>query len=208
MVRPKSFTIRRSEELARIYSTLNNELFCNALPDVLLSLAFKVRGATQYIQKAHTDKATTQVFGEILIEQELINRGLVDLCKALTREMIHLYQLQCGLDKPNRRTHNKEWVSIAHNLGFETDKPYGNTIKLTPTLEGRFMKAVATIKQMNLPLPSNATQYAPGSDGSEPPKDRNLAVWLCPCGKSKIRGSNETSVKCCHCNRKLTKQQS
>ena len=206
MSKIKGVTVRRSEGLERIWQVLNSELFGGKLPDVMIAPIFKLRTDSKLLQKAHSDDVSGELKYEVQINAQLLINGTVDVCQALFCEQLHLWELAQTLKPPTERYRSGYWVNLARELGFEADKDCGRYVKLTPRIDGFFMKAVSKVDEMKLPLPTNATQYDQKPEDEPQKKDKNLQKWVCPECEMNVRGASGINVLCGVHRRKLVLQ--
>lgn len=133
---------------------------------------------------------------EINICAEHIARSFVDVVETLLHEMVHLYNLQSGVQDTSRGGfyHNQKFADAARKHGLDVKKTanygYSNT-----SLSAETKAFVMGLGDTKFELYRRPTVKAVGSK-----KNQSSRKYVCPCCGTIIRATREVNVICGDCN--------
>lgn len=194
------------EKLESLFSIFNEKFYGSELETPVITVSpDTTKGAygwcTAWKAWKKAEDADTGYY-EINICAEHLTRSFKELCATLLHEMVHLYNLQNGIQDTSRggTYHNKKFKEIAeqHGLVIEQHQKYGWTLTNLNNETEQF------IEQMNnegfvLYRDSAAKIKRKASKQSS-------RKYVCPgCGLI-IRSTKEVHVQCMDCEMKLEKE--
>ena len=158
------------------------------------------RGAYGWCSVQEVWKTEREMYREINICAEYLDRPMTEVCATMLHEMAHLYNLLHEVEDTsnNGYYHNMKFKATAeaHGLRIEKHQKYGWTITtLAPEAE-------AWVKETLGDEAINASRLPEGGAGKEKgkkPKNRSIK-YVCPeCGAI-IRATKEVNVLCGDCD--------
>lgn len=158
------------------------------------------RGAYGWCSVQEVWKTEREMYREINICAEYLDRPMTEVCATMLHEMAHLYNLLHEVEDTsnNGYYHNMKFKATAeaHGLLIEKHQKYGWTITtLTPEAE-------AWVKETLGDEAINASRLPEGGAGKEKgKKSKNRSIkYVCPeCGAI-VRSTKEVSVVCGDCD--------
>ena len=189
------------EELESLFSKFNTRFFSGALEKPVISVSQDhTRGSYGWctLWKACQDGTESGEFYEINLCAEYLNRPFEETCSTLIHEMVHLKNLQDGVQDTSRSGtyHNKKFKKAAETTGaltVEKGSKYGwHITKLSPEGEA-FVKSLGK-NGFTLVRPKVPRLKGSRKGGSSSRK------YVCPdCGII-IRATKEICVICGECD--------
>lgn len=188
-----------------LFSKFNERFYNNELQTPVITVSpDTTKGAYGWCTswKAWKEGDDSEGYYEINMCAEHLNRPFEETCGTLLHEMVHLWNLQVGVQDTSRggTYHNKKFKEAAEQRGLIIDQhpKYGWTItKLNE-------EAVAFIKGMDeegFKLYRSKILQIKKSGGSSSRK------YVCPCCGTIIRATKEVNVKCGDCNCEFEEEQ-
>ena len=187
-------------ELESLFSTFNKALFEGKLEQPVITVSpDNTRGAYGWCTgwKAWQDGTKEGGFYEINLCAEYLNRPFEETCSTLIHEMVHLKNLQDGVQDTSRSGlyHNKKFKDAAEATGaliVEKGEKYGwHVTKLSPDGE-------AFVKGLGKDGFSLVRPKVPSLKGSS--SKQSSRKYVCPCCGAIIRATKEVRVICADCN--------
>lgn len=190
------------EKLENLFSKANDRFYNGELQKPVITVSpDSTKGAygwcTAYKAWKNIDsKDDKDGFYEINICSEYLTRPFEQVVGTLLHEMVHLYNLQKGIQDTSRggKYHNKKFKEIAeqHGLHIEKDSTYGWTITTLNDEGQEFVKSFADFKfeLFRKKLPKI------GKTASK----QSSRKYVCPCCGTIIRATKEVHVVCGDCD--------
>lgn len=193
------------EELHRAFKMFNENLFNNELPEP--AILIQSRGNKKLtlgwctVEKVWKNEATHEERYEINLVAEALNRGIYPVMATLLHEMVHLYNLVCGVKDTSRgfTYHNMKFkkVAEAHGLivdhadkiGWSVTKLQGFTMDLIDSYH--FDEKVFSMGRRDLEME--------GAGDRRKKKKTSSRKYICPCCGSSLRTSKDMNVLCGDC---------
>lgn len=189
------------EELESLFSKFNARFFAGELEKPVITVSpDHTRGAYGWCTgwKAWQDGAKEGGYYEINLCAEYLNRPFEETCSTLIHEMVHLKNLQDGVQDTSRSGlyHNQKFKSVAEATGalaVEKGSKYGwHITKLSPEGEA-FVKSLGK-NGFSLVRPKIPSLKGSSKSGSSSRK------YVCPCCGTIIRATKEVHVICGECD--------
>lgn len=148
--------------------------------------------------KAWQDGAKEGGYYEINLCAEYLNRNFEETCGTLLHEMVHLQNLQDGVQDTSRSGtyHNKKFkdTAEAHGLTVEKGDKYGwHKTTLNP-------EAVEFVQSLGKNGFSLVRPRPLGLKGSSKGGGSSSRKYVCPCCGTIIRATKEVHVICAECD--------
>ena len=187
-------------ELESLFSTFNKAFFEGKLEQPVITVSpDNTRGAYGWCTgwKAWQDGAKEGGYYEINLCAEYLNRPFEETCCTLIHEMVHLWNLQEGVQDTSRSgTYHNKYFKIAAEahgaLTVEKGSKYGwHITKLSPEGEA-FVKSLGK-NGFSLVRPKVPSLKGSSKSGSSSRK------YVCPCCGTIIRATKEVHVICGEC---------
>lgn len=193
------------QELHRAFKMFNENLFNNELPEP--AILIQSRGNKKLtlgwctVEKVWKNEETHEERYEINLVAEALNRGIYPVMATLLHEMVHLYNLVCGVKDTSRGLtyHNMKFkrVAEAHGLvvdhadkiGWSVTKLQGFTMDLIDSYH--FDKKVFSMGRRDLEME--------GAGDRRKKKKTSSRKYICPCCGSSLRTSRDMNVLCGDC---------
>ena len=188
------------EELESLFSTFNTRFFAGELEQPVITVSpDNTRGAYGWCTgwKAWQDGTKEGGYYEINLCAEHLNRPFEETCSTLIHEMVHLKNLQDGVQDTSRSGlyHNKKFKSVTEETGaliVEKGEKYDwHITKLSPDGEA-FVKGLGK-NGFSLVRPK-----VPSLKGSS--SKQSSRKYVCPCCGAIIRATKEVRVICADCD--------
>lgn len=194
-------------ELESLFSTFNKALFEGKLEQPVITVSpDNTRGAYGWCTgwKAWQDGTKEGGFYEINLCAEYLNRPFEETCCTLIHEMVHLWNLQEGVQDTSRSGtyHNKAFKAAAeaHGLIVEKTAKYGfSTTTLAPA-------ALTFIQSMEKTGFSLVRPKVGGLKGAGS-KKQSSRKYVCPGCGAIIRATKEVHVICGDCELTFEEQE-
>ena len=202
------------EKLESLFSKFNERFFRNELQKPVIAVSpNRRRGAylgwctlwkawrTGYDQPNDEPKVKTGGYYEINMCAEYLARPLEETCSTLLHEMVHLHNLQLGIQDVSRSGlyHNKRFKTAAesHGLIVRKSERYGFC---RTTLNDDAADFVASLNEDTFNL------YRDVFSKTSVPKSSSAKRYVCPggCGLI-IRATRDVRVLCIECGAELIK---
>lgn len=187
-------------ELENLFSKFNERFFNNELEAPVIAVSpDHTRGAYGWCTMWKAWKSgdgENDGHYEINMCAEYLNRPFEETCSTLIHEMVHLLNLQNGVQDTSRSGlyHNRKFKTTAeeHGLVIEKGPKYGwHVTSLSPEAE-EFIKGLGK-SGFSLVRPRVKTLKGSSSSGSSSRK------YVCPCCGTIIRATKEVNVQCGDC---------
>ena len=188
------------DELETLFSKFNKAFFEGKLEKPVITVSpDHTRGAYGWCTgwKAWQDGTKEGGYYEINLCAEYLNRPFEETCGTLIHEMVHLQNLQDGIQDTSRSGtyHNKKFKETAetHGLTVEKGEKYGwhKTALAPEALE--FVQSLGK-KGFTLVRPRPL-----GLKGSSKGGGSSSRKYVCPCCGTIIRATKEVHVLCGEC---------
>ena len=188
------------EELESLFSKFNTRIFAGKLEQPVITVSpDHTRGAYGWCTgwKAWQNGTENGGFYEINLCAEYLNRPFEETCSTLIHEMVHLWNLQEGVQDTSRSGtyHNQKFKTAAEDTGaltVEKGAKYGwHITKLSPDGEA-FVKGLGK-NGFSLVRPK-----VPSLKGSS--SKQSSRKYVCPCCGAIIRATKEVRVICADCD--------
>ena len=187
------------EELESLFSKFNARFFAGELEKPVITVSpDHTRGAYGWCTgwKAWQDGAKEGGYYEINLCAEYLNRPFEDTCSTLIHEMVHLWNLQAGVQDTSRSGtyHNKKFKSVAeaHGLVVEKTEKHGySKTSLSP-------EPVAFVQSLGKSGFSLVRPRPLGLKGNSKSK-QSSRKYVCPGCGAIIRATKEVFVICGDC---------
>lgn len=188
------------DELETLFSKFNARFFENKLESPVITVSQDhTRGAYGWCTswKAWQNGAKEGGFYEINLCAEYLNRPYEETCGTLLHEMVHLLNLQDGVQDTSRSGtyHNKKFkeTAEAHGLIVEKGEKYGwHKTSLSPEA----FEFVQSLGKQGFTLVRPRPLGLKGSSKSGGSSSRK---YVCPCCGTIIRATKEVHVICAEC---------
>ena len=188
------------EELESLFSKFNARFFTDKLEKPVITVSpDHTRGAYGWCTGWKAWKAgEDEGHYEINLCAEYLNRPFEETCGTLIHEMVHLQNLQDGIQDTSRSGtyHNKKFKETAetHGLTVEKGEKYGwhKTALAPEALE--FVQSLGK-KGFTLVRPRPL-----GLKGSSKGGGSSSRKYVCPCCGTIIRATKEVHVICAECD--------
>lgn len=187
-------------ELETLFSKFNARFFENKLESLVITVSpDHTRGAYGWCTswKAWQNGAKEGGFYEINLCAEYLNRPYEETCGTLLHEMVHLQNLQDGVQDTSRSGiyHNKKFkeTAEAHGLIVEKGEKYGWH---KTTLSPEALEFVQSLGKQGFTLVRPRPLGLKGSSKSGGSSSRK---YVCPCCGTIIRATKEVHVICAEC---------
>jgi len=186
------------ENLEVLFKSLNDEYFNGELQKAVITISpDTTRGAYGWCTswKAWQEEGSDEGYYEINLCAEHTARGYKALTETLLHEMVHLYNLQIGVQDTSRggTYHNKKFKTMAESKGLivEQSQKYGWAYtQLTPEVNA-FLDTITGI---------DFTLFRAKVENSSSKKKSSSRKYTCPlCGKS-VRATKEIRILCGECS--------
>lgn len=187
-------------ELETLFSKFNARFFENKLERPVITVSpDHTRGAYGWCTswKAWQNGAKEGGFYEVNLCAEYLNRPYEETCSTLLHEMVHLLNLQDGVQDTSRSGtyHNKKFkeTAEAHGLIVEKGEKYGwHKTSLSPEA----LEFVQSLGKQGFTLVRPRPLGLKGSSKSGGSSSRK---YVCPCCGTIIRATKEVHVICAEC---------
>lgn len=188
------------DELETLFSKFNARFFGNKLERPVITVSpDHTRGAFGWCTswKAWQDEAKEGGFYEINLCAEYLNRPYEETCGTLLHEMVHLQNLQDGVQDTSRSGtyHNRKFkdAAEAHGLTCEKGEKYGwHKTALNPEA----LEFVQSLGKQGFTL---VRPKPLGLKGSSKGGGSSSRKYVCPCCGIIIRATKEVHVICAEC---------
>lgn len=188
------------DELETLFSKFNARFFENKLESPVITVSQgHTRGAYGWRTswKAWQNGTKEGGFYEINLCAEYLNRPYEETCGTLLHEMVHLLNLQDGVQDTSRSGtyHNKKFkeTAEAHGLIVEKGEKYGwHKTSLSPEA----LEFVQSLGKQGFTLVRPRPLGLKGSSKSGGSSSRK---YVCPCCGTIIRATKEVHVICAEC---------
>lgn len=186
-------------ELEALFTTFNKALFEGKLEKPVITVSpDSTKGAYGWCTgwKAWNDGSENGGFYEINLCAEYLNRPFEDTCSTLIHEMVHLWNLQAGVQDTSRSGtyHNKKFkdAAEAHGLVVEKTEKHGySKTSLSP-------ESVAFVQSLGKSGFSLVRPRPLGLKGNSKSK-QSSRKYVCPGCGAIIRATKEVFVICGDC---------
>lgn len=186
------------EELENLFSKFNARFFADKLEKPVITVSpDHTRGAYGWCTGWKAWKAgEDEGHYEINLCAEYLNRPFEETCGTLLHEMVHLQNLQDGVQDTSRSGlyHNKKFreTAEAHGLTVEKGEKYGWH---KTTLNPEALEFVQSLGKSGFSL---VRPRITGLKGSS--KKNTSRKYVCPCCGAIIRATKEVHVICADCD--------
>lgn len=188
------------DELETLFSKFNARFFENKLERPVITVSpDHTRGAYGWCTswKAWQNGAKEGGFYEVNLCAEYLNRPYEETCSTLLHEMVHLLNLQDGVQDTSRSGtyHNKKFkeTAEAHGLIVEKGEKYGwHKTSLSPEA----LEFVQSLGKQGFTLVRPRPLGLKGASKSGGSSSRK---YVCPCCGTIIRATKEVHVICAEC---------
>jgi len=184
-------------QLENLFSNFNNKFFDGKLEKPVITVSpDTTRGAFGWCTswKAWKDSADSDGYYEINMCAEHLNRPFEETCSTLIHEMVHLMNLQNGVQDTSRSRlyHNKKFKQTAeeHGLVIEKDAKYGWCIT---RLNEHALEYIKSLDGQAFTLFRSKIPKVKSSSSSSSMK------YVCPGCGAIIRATKEVNVMCADC---------
>ena len=185
-------------ELEGLFSKFNKAFFEGKLEQPVITVSpDHTRGAYGWCTswKAWQDGSKEGGFYEINLCAEYLNRPFEETCGTLIHEMVHLWNLQNGVQDTSRggSYHNRKFKEAAeqHGLTVEKGEKYG---WYKTTLAPATLTFVQSLGKNGFSLVRPRVNTLKGSK-----KSSSSRKYVCPCCGAIIRATKEVNVICGDC---------
>ena len=184
--------------LENLYQLLNAGLFENQLSMPVIVVATKGHRKDAHgwctVEKAWRDGEANARY-ELNIGAEFLNRDLMEICETLLHEMVHLKNLESGIEdcSRNRTYHNERFKQVAEKHGLKAEKVgingYANTIL---TNQAEQLIQTFEFEKFNI--------YRELHGGAKRKTKQSSIKYTCPLCETIIRATRKVNVRCGDCN--------
>ena len=188
------------EELENLFSKFNAQFFADKLEKPVITVSpDHTRGAYGWCTGWKAWKAgEDEGHYEINLCAEYLNRPFEETCGTLIHEMVHLQNLQDGVQDTSRSGtyHNKKFkeTAEAHGLTVEKGEKYGwHKTALSPEA----LEFVQSLGKQGFTL---VRPRPIGLKGSSKGGGSSSRKYVCPCCGAIIRATKEVHVICADCD--------
>lgn len=188
--------------LEKIYSVLNRDKFDGKLdmPVITIQTSVKAYGHVT-VNKVWKDSKTERY--ELNISAEYINRPIENVVATLLHEMVHIYNLDNGIQDTSRggRYHNKKFKAKAEEVGLIIT--HDNSIGWSITEPSEELKVyIQNYKWQDIPLFRRGGVRSAGS-GKGAKKPSSTRKYTCPCCGQSVRATKKIYIVCGDCNARM-----
>ena len=211
-----------TKKLETAYNVLNERYFDNALPVAMITIQSS-RGAYGHCTTQKVWASATELYYELNLGAEYLDRPIENVLATLMHEMVHIYCMENGIkDTSNAgRYHNIRFkreaekrdliISKAQYIGWSVTEPSEAFIKnvhdfgLGVACENhRLGGEVTSISVGGSNLGGNDTDNC-GADTNKKPKKSSTRKYVCPdCGNS-VRATKDVNIICGDCDKVMIK---
>lgn len=188
--------------LESFFSKLNDKLFGGELPKPVITVSPDTKRqcygwcTTWKAWRDSHDNDIRNGFFEINICAEYLGRPIDEVCGTLLHEMVHLYNLESGIQDCSRGGyyHNTNFkdAAKAHGLNVEKDEKYGwSRTSLTDETKNfikSFENSVLPLYRVENKKPQTQNLY------------KRLLKYYCPMCGCRVRATREVHIICAECN--------
>lgn len=185
------------EKLEGLFSTFNKKYFEDKLEKPVITVSpDTTKGAYGWCTswKAWKEGEESEGYYEINMCAEHLNRPFEQTCSTLIHEMVHLLNLQDGIQDTSRsgKYHNKKFKDTAeqHGLIFSKDEKYG---WCRTKLQDESAEYIKSLNYDGFMLHRSKVPKISASSSSSSRK------YVCPCCGTIIRATKEVMVTCSMC---------
>lgn len=187
-------------QLEKGYIAMNKKFFKNSLPDVTITLIPDVKGnAIGWIYSKPMWHKNGEMYYELNICSDHLDRSKVEIYGTLLHEMVHIYNAVNGIKDTSRSGgsyHNKKYGEQAekHGLSVEVSEKYGYA-HTTPTTD--------TAKWIEENLTDLVNMYRETfKTSAKRIRVRSHSIkYVCPCCGDSARTTKEMVLVCGTCNK-------
>lgn len=223
----KKRNIYTMTELATALQTLFNRMNVAFFGGELQKCVITVKDGSKHsaygwITCAKTWKQGKTDRHEINIASEYLDRDICDIAGTMLHEMVHLYNMQEGIQDCSRggTYHNKAFKAAAeaHHMTVEQVPKYGYCRTALDEYARKWVEENCPVKSFRLyqkrsfclpPPPPTTGGQGSGADAGTPPKPpkkpSSTRKYQCPCCGLSIRATREVRVICADCEELLQK---
>lgn len=185
-------------KLESLFDNFNQKFFNNELKRPVITVSPDVtKGAYGWCTswKAWKEDEDPDGYYEINLCAEYLNRPFEDTCETLIHEMVHLINLQNGIQDTSRSGmyHNKKFKEVAeqHGLIVEKSSKYGFSITKLSDEAAEYIQSLdgQGFKLSRTKIPKLKTSSSSSS-----------RKYVCPNCGTIIRATKEVRVICSDCN--------
>mgnify|MGYP000421601597 FL=1 len=196
-------TIQQYIDIDKAYTILNEKLFDNELPPVLLTLRGNRKAYGYYWNDIMENREDDTKISEIALNINTFKeRTNEDILSTLLHEMVHHWQYVFG--KPSRNGyHNKEWGTemkrvglYPSNTGKEGGKETGQQMTHYIIKGGVFEKLLEELKDIKIQF--NCVVSTPTKKAAN-----NKVKYVCPECDTKVWGKDGLNILCNDCDIKM-----
>ena len=199
--------------LNKIFDLLNNRYFENALSKPIITIQSTPRafGHVSVYEIWQSGDANRR---ELNIGAGTINRPIEEVVATLLHEMVHIYNLQKGVQDCSRggAYHNKKFrdEAIKRDLHIDHHPTYGWTIT-TPTdalvtfCLDNDLTEIKVVRHEGIPRitpPTGKAGNAPTPTPTTTRKPSSTRKLVCPCCGASVRATREIKIICGECYEK------
>ena len=184
-------------QLEKGYVAMNKKFFNKSLPDVTITLIPDVKGnALGWIYSKPVWHKNGEMYYELNICSDHLDRSKVEIYGTLLHEMVHIYNAVNGIKDTSRYGvyHNKKYGEQAekHGLSVEVSEKYGYA-HTTPTAE------TAKWIEENLADLINMYREAFKTSAKRIRTGSTSIKYVCPHCQTSVRATKEVNIMCADC---------
>lgn len=208
--------------LERAYGVLNKHYFEDKLPEVVITIQSSQK-AYGHITVGKVWMDSWDIYHEINLSAEHLDRPVANVISTLMHEMCHLYAMENNIKDTsnNYRYHNKHFKEIAEqrdlkisyhdSIGWSVTEP---TEKLLETI----VKYGLDVQMEYVRMGENGWSGGNGDDGNgddgsdgnglngkRPKKKSNTRKYMCPACHNSVRATKDVNILCMDCNMQMVK---
>ena len=190
------------KELEKMFTFWNQHYFNGDLNAPVITLTPDHRGRSYgwcTIHKVWSDSRTDKVgYYEINICADQLNRSIEEITGTLLHEMVHLYNLQIGVQDCSRGNtyHNKKFKEEAERRGLIITRADKIGWSIT-TINDETARIIKEKKFTDIRL-----KRCQMTTSSTKPK-QSMRKYVCPCCSLIVRATKEVRIKCIDCDEEM-----
>lgn len=208
-----------TKKLETAYNIFNEKYFNNALPIAMITIQSS-RGAYGHCTTQKVWASATELYYELNLGAEYLDRPIENVLATLMHEMVHIYCMENGIKDTSNggRYHNTKFKQEAEKRGLKISKASYIGWSVTEPTE-KFIQNIHTwgldmaCENYRLGAGNSSTSGGTsgaggedmGTDISKKPKKSSTRKYVCPCCGNSVRATKDLYIICGDCRETMIK---
>lgn len=210
-----------TKKLETAYNVFNEKYFNNALPVAMITIQSS-RGAYGHCTTQKVWASATELYYELNLGAEYLDRPIENVLATLVHEMVHIYCMENGIKDTSNggRYHNTKFKQEAEKRGLKISKASYIGWSVTEPTE-KFIQNIHTwgldmaCENYRLGAGNSSTSGGTsgggaggvdtGTDISKKPKKSSTRKYVCPCCGNSVRATKDLYIICGDCRETMIK---